>query len=109
MTWKNILLPLYTEEDFSYSVAIEGNSYDLRIYYNRRMSKWFMDLLRDDGQELLMGSALHSYFPISADYNLPNLSGFFWLQPKGDGVDEATLNPSNLSEYYNFFYMWYEE
>ena len=108
MVWMNIELPLYPEEDFSYTTSLEDTAYTLRIYYNRRMQKWFMDLMLDDGTELVMGVGLQHYYPINSDYQIENLSGFFWLQPKNDGNDEAAKNPDKLSEYYQLFYMWKE-
>lgn len=108
MTWKNIDIPLFEEEDFNYTISIQDNAYDLRIYYNRRMKRWFLDLLLDDGTEILMGAGLVQYYPISADYNFKDLTGFFWLQPKGVGTDQTPLNPEKLFEYYDLFYMWNE-
>lgn len=108
MTWMNVELPLYAEEDFGYTTSLQENAYDLRIYYNRRMQKWFLELLRDDGTEVIMGIGLTPYYPTISGYNFENLTGFFWLQPKNDGNDEAAANPEKLSEYYQLFYMWEE-
>lgn len=108
MAWLNVDLPLYADEDFSYTVSLEDNAYELRIYYNRRMQQWFLELLRDDGTEVLMGAGLNTYYPILADYPFENLTGFFWLQPKNYGDDEAAVNPAKLSEYYKLFYIWEE-
>lgn len=109
MAWMDIELPLYADEDFTYTVALEDNAYDLRIYYNRRMEKWFLELLRDDGTEVIMGLGLSAYYPIASGYNFEDLTGFFWLQPKNYGEDEAAVNPVKLSEYYKLFYIWEEE
>lgn len=109
MIWMNVELPLYAEEDFSYTASLEGNAYDLRIYYNRRLQQWFLELLRDDGTEVIMGAGLPVYYPVIGDHHFDGLTGFFWLQPKNEGNDEAATNPSKLSEYYQLFYMWQEE
>ena len=109
MPYYNVELPLYPEEDFSYTVALQENAYDLRLYYNRRMEQWFLELLRDDGTEVLMGIGIHPYYPVMSDYEFEDLTGFFWLQPKNFGKDEAATNPEKLSEYFKLFYIWEEE
>ena len=109
MKWVNIALPLYEEEDYSYTVTLEGEAYDLRIYYNTRMSKWFLDLVRDDGTPMVVGVGMEIYYPILREYYLEGISGFMWLQPIGDDGNESPEHPELLSKYYELFYMWQVE
>lgn len=109
MVWKNVYLPLYEDEDYTYTVALEQDAYNLRIYYNRRMSSWFMDITSDGGTELVMSVALHIFYPITRENYIPGLTGFFWLQPIGQDDNQTPLHPDMLSKYYELFYVWQEE
>lgn len=104
----NIELPLFSDEDFSYTTTLQGDTYSLRCYYNRRMQQWFFEVSTEDGEGVISGIGLHPYFPIASDYALLKLTGMFWLQPKGEGFDQSISNPESLSEYYQLFYMWEE-
>lgn len=108
MVWMNVELPLFSDEDFSYTTPLQGNAYTFRCYYNKRMRQWFFDLSTEDGVMVFSGVGMNAYFPVIADYVSPSLSGFFWLQPKGEGLNQSATNPEKLSEYYQLFYMWEE-
>ena len=108
MTWKHIVLPLYEDEDYVYTVSIQDNAYTLRLYYNRRMQAWFMDLSDEDGSAIASGVGVVPYYPILDNIQASKLTGFFWLQPKSV-IDSLTAqDSSSLTTYYDFFYMWDE-
>jgi hypothetical protein len=106
MAWQSIALPLYEDEDFSYSTTLEGNTYIIRLYLNRRVGEWYLDLSTDDGEPLVTGTKLVQFYPMLLDYRIPNLTGFMWFQTKNSGV---VADKSVLPGYYELFYMWDEE
>ncbi len=107
MTWQSITIPLYEEEDFSSIIPLNGNAYNIRLYYNRRMDMWFMDIGQDGGDTLLTGVALSQFFPILLDYHFPDLLGHFWFQPTAR--TDVSTTKAVLPGYYELFYMWDEE
>lgn len=109
MKFVQVQLPLYEEEDYTYTVSLEGQAYNLRIYYNRRMQVWFLDVTRDDGIDIALGVGLTAYAPILKEYSTPGLTGFMWLQSVGGNDNQTQLHPSLLSKYYELFYIWQEE
>lgn len=106
MAWNFVDLPLYEEYDYNYTVSLEGEAYNLRIYFNQRMGLWFLDLSRDNGEVIVEGVGLHKYYPILNENKIPELSGFMWLQPTGDGLDESLLHPDLIAKYYKLYYLW---
>lgn len=100
-------LPLYEDEDYYYTVSLEGNAYQFRLYFNMRMQQWIYDLRYVDGDPIVLGEALVPNLPILLEYATP-LTGFLWLQPIGKEQNETVINPFELSKYYQLFYIWEE-
>ncbi len=107
MTWQAIEIPLYEEEDFTSTIPLNGAAYEIRIYFNRRMNFWFMDIGEDGGGPLIKGAALVPFHPIILDYHFPGLLGHFWFQPK-TGTEVMNSGEQTLPGYYELFYMWDE-
>lgn len=106
MTIQYVSLPLYSDSDYQYSVSLEGNAYVLRIYYNTRCKQWFFDLLRDDNTPIILSQALVALFPITLDYSLYPLTGFLFLEPKGQSIEKYREDPENLDKFFRLFWIW---
>jgi len=100
-----VLLPLHKEEEYEYFASLEGNTYFFHFYYNMRMSTWFMDISYGDMTPLFLGIALVPNFPILFDHTSP-FTGYFWLDPIGEEVNETVSNPFELHKYFNLFYIY---
>lgn len=109
MTIQYISLPLYSDADYQYEAAIEGNSYIVRIYYNGRCKQWMFDLYRDDNTSVVVGVALVPMYPTLLDYVTPNLTGFIYLEPVGGSVGKYRTDPENLQKYFRLFYLYNKE
>lgn len=105
----SIPLPLIDSADYKYTVALEGVSYEIRIYYNERVEWWAFDLSYADGDPIALGQRLSARHPLYFDYNIEGLSGFFYLYPKGQNKNYTLLHPLKLHKYYNFEYTYLED
>lgn len=107
ITVSSVSLPLYSDYYYSYVVNLEGNSYTLDFKYNDRGSKWFLSLLDSDGNPIVQGVALVPNYPITEDYVIPNLSGFFWLSPIPTvNTEKPKEFPRDIAQYYVFEYVY---
>lgn len=104
---KYVDIPLYPSAYYSYTVSLEGQAYTITIRWNNRDQSWFMDLVGDDNTPLLNGVKIIPDFPITQDYPIDGLSGFFYLESKSD-IDSAQYinSPRLLHQYFNFFYVY---
>lgn len=95
---------------YEYSVALEGNSYIIEIQYNERSSLYYLYLYDSDRNPIVLGAGLVPNYPITIDYALPNLSGFFLLIQKGELNSEPYKEyPDKLSQYYKLVYTYQVE
>lgn len=108
MEYEWIKLPLYPEWDYKYNVSIAGQSVDLRIYYSDRTQKCSFDASYANGDIILEGSLLVPYTP-TLEYKIEGVSGFLWLEPISQDINEATLNPDHIYKYFNLYYIYWTE
>ncbi len=107
MTLLAINLPLSDDPSYSYSVAFEGNSYNLKFEYNERAKLYFLSLSDADDNLIVGGEALVPNYPILLDYALPLLSGFIWMEEISDIIFEPYKQfPDKLSQYYTLSYSY---
>lgn len=110
MALYNVVLPLFDEPDYSYAIALEGESYILRFTYNERAQLYFLSLSSEDGTPIVQGVGLVPEYPIMEDYAVYPLTGFFWLEKKAELISEPYKKyPDTLSEYYDFYYSYITE
>lgn len=105
MAMMHLELPLYREPDYFYTVSLERVSYQLRFYYNERMEQWMMDLRYANGDPIVLGEALVAKYPLFGDY-LTELTGIFWLEPRGKFQNETISNPYEIDKYFQLFYFY---
>lgn len=101
-----VSLPLYPDADYQYDVSFQGEYYTFRVLYNERAEGWFFELRDGENDMLVAGERLVPSYPINLYYNLPNLTGFLWLEPIGDEKNETTINPFELNQYYRLYYIY---
>lgn len=107
MTLRYVNLPLFPDADYGYSIALEGNSYNLQFTYNERMELYTISLFDEDSNPIVLGEGLVPYYPIFRDYALLNLSGWIWLEEIADNISEAyKVYPDKLDEYYQMYYVY---
>lgn len=107
MAQQYVVLPLFEDPDYKYSVALEGEAFTFRAYYNERTLLWHYDLSLEDGAPIILGSALVPSYPIGSEYILTPLTGYFSLVPIGTTNTEKYKEfPFELSQYYNLYYIY---
>lgn len=107
MVDKFVTLPLFSDPYYSYSIALEGNSYIFEFLYNERMQLYTFSILTADNVPLLQGEAVVPYYPILADYVIPNLSGIMWMELKSEMNPESYKQyPDKIDQYYNLWYVY---
>lgn len=104
-----VSLPLYSDADYQYEVSLEGNYYTLRLIYSERDEGWFFEMRDGENSMLVAGERLVPLYPVNLYYNIPELTGFLWLEPIGESVNETVDNPFALSQYYRLYYIRFEE
>lgn len=110
MTTNYISLPLFDDAFYSYSIALEGNSYVLEFKFNERMNLYVFNLYDAENNPLILGEVLVPTYPIFLDYVIPNLTGWFYLQENAAITGEPYKDfPQMLSQYYSFFYSYVTE
>ncbi len=110
MTLKYIDVPLFDYPFYDFSIALEGNSYVLSFLYNERSQLYFMSIFDSNNSPIVQGVAVVPEYPITLDYAIPNLSGYFLLTRKATNISEPYKTyPDKLSEYYWMVYVYNEE
>lgn len=100
-----VKLPLYSDNDYQYTIALERVSYRVRLYFNERMQNWIMDLRYSNGVPLVLGAAIKPGYPMFKDYVI-GLSGFFWLKPIGLERENTISNKFEIFKYYELRYYY---
>lgn len=107
MATKYISLPLYSDPDYTYAVALQGVSYNLEFIYNERTQLYSLSLYDQDNDPIVLGEALVPNYPIFKDYAIFPLTGFFWMEEKADIISEPyKAYPDSIDQYYNLFYIY---
>lgn len=102
-----VVLPLFDDPSYSYNVALEGNSYNLKFEYNERAQLYFLSLSDADEDLIVGGEALVPNYPILLDYAIPLLSGFIWMEEISDIIFQPYKQfPDKLSQYYTLSYSY---
>lgn len=102
-------LPLFPESDYHYYAPLQGNSYEVRIYYNERVEWWAIDIRNSDGTPVILGQRLVVNHPILLNYVFEDLTGALWLEPRGRYQNQTLKHPLELHKYYRLFYVYESE
>lgn len=107
MALRFVQLPLYSDQDYTYSVALEGQSYRIRITYNSVMQLYTMQVSDSDGNPIISGLGLVPEYPIGADYIIGSTTGNFILLPKANkDVESYKTYPDQIHKYYELSYLY---
>ena len=110
MTITYVDIPIIDNPFYDMSISLEGNSYVIQFTYVERMSLYVMSLFNSDGTPLVQGVAVVPEYPITLDYAIPNLSGYFLLTKKAELISEPYKTyPDKLAEYYWMVYLYDKE
>ena len=103
-----VSLPLYDDESYyKYSIALEGTSFRLQFLYNNKMQMYTLTLFDAEDTVIVEGMGLVPNYPISANYVIEGLTGYFLLSPKDtSGLEYYKLYPRNLGKYYDLTYVY---
>lgn len=108
MATMQVVVPLFPSADYAYNISFERVAYTLRFYFNERAQQWYVDLRYAGGEPIVLGEAVVDEYPMFLDYGLPEMTGYFWLEPIGKKQNETVNNPLQIWDYYNLYYI-YEE
>lgn len=107
MAEKYVALPLFSDAEYEYTVALQGDSYTLRFTYNERMKLYTISLLSADLVPIVMGEALVPSYPMFFEYALYPLTGYFYMYEKANIISEPyKVYPENINEYYELVYVY---
>jgi hypothetical protein len=107
MTVRYVDVPLFSDFHYTYSITLEGNSYNLEFLYNERMELYTLTMYSADGSLLVAGHAVVPNYPIFGDYALPDLDGFFFMEPISEIEAEAYKTyPAQIHKYYRMVYLY---
>lgn len=107
MADKYVNLPLFSDADYEYAVALEGVSYVLRFIFNERMQLYTLNLYDANRNPIVLGEALVPSYPLFFDYALLPLSGYFYMEERANIISEAyKVYPDRVDLYYNFYYIY---
>ena len=102
-----VSLPLFSDQDYSYAVALEGESYRIRFTYNSIMKLYTMAVSDADANTLISGIGLVPSYPILLDFVVSKLTGTFLLTPKSEtAVEFYKLYPDKIHLYYELTYLY---
>jgi hypothetical protein len=106
-TFSYVDLPLFPDYFYSYSVNLQDDSYNIEICYNEYAKTWYMSIYTEDQELVVAGIALLPSFPLTQDYVIPGLSGFFWLYPiPSITTEKYKEEPEHLDQYYMLRYCY---
>lgn len=107
MAERYVNLPLFSDADYEYSLALEGLSYILRFIYIERMQMYTINLYDADNNPIVLGEALVPNYPLFFDYAILPLSGYFYMSEKSNIDSEPYKKyPERLDQYYDFRYIY---
>lgn len=110
MADKYIAMSLFPDSYYTYSIAFQGDSYNLEFIYNERAKLYFINLLDADSNPIIMGEALVPNYPIFLDYAIFPLTGFLWMEEKANILSEPYKTYSDsIDQYYNLFFIYTAE
>ena len=107
MTPSLVLLPLFSDTYYKYSVTLESKQFTVVLKQNQRAKAYIMDLYDVNGLPVFQGQKLVPSTNITGGSSLSakGLTGYFYLAPLQDNVVyEDVLD--NLDSYYAFVYFF---
>jgi len=108
MAIKIVKLPVYNETYYSYSVALEGNTFVLEfLFLQSRSNSWFVTLKNSSQETLLSGQRLTPNTVLFQGYQLEGLSGFFYFESKD--LENEEFRVGTPRDFYTLYYIYNTE
>ena len=104
----NELILTENTNSFNANYLLDGQSYNLKIYYNSTAERWYLDIRQQDepeSNEIIKGIKIMPFQNLTKDYKSvkrPLFSGDLWSLPNTTGnLEYPTLTTfGNNKEYY---------
>lgn len=110
MVDKYVALPLFSDADYEYSIALQGDSYILRFIYNERMQLYTISLYDADRNPIVLGEALVPNYPMFFEYAIYPLTGYFFMEEKASIISEPyKVYPDSVDQYYSLYYIYSQD
>jgi hypothetical protein len=107
MAVKHVVVPLYPEKDYRYSLSLQGESYQFRFTYNELMKLYTIAISDVNGNKIVAGVGLVPNYPILADYVIDQLQGALWMSPLADvNIEAYKVYPEDVYKYYELIYLY---
>lgn len=90
-----LTLPINSTLDASVRLELDGETYELRTYWNARNTSWYLDILDSDGAALLEGKRIGTYTWLNR--NVPSMSGSLIAVPL-DTLDTTDPGRDDLGD-----------
>lgn len=106
-----IEIPVFTDisSDFVQNIDLEGTNVTIRLVYNTRSEKFFMDL--ETANSKITGLKLVLEYPIISQYKtiIPDILGDFFVLRISDDEQEKQLTFDNFGKIWSLFYFTQQE
>lgn len=110
MSTQYVVMPLFEDAFYSYSISLQDETYVVSVQYNERSEQWLLNLADADSVPIFSGVGLVPLYPIALDYAIFPLTGFFWLEPIAEiNAEQYKMYPEQLNQYYRMYYIYEEE
>jgi len=107
MLFKKIRLPLFNEIFYSYSTALDGNTFTLEFLFVERLESWIFTLRDSDQTALVSGARLTPNTTLFQDYQLEGIAGAFYFTPKTDlNIEDALEQIRNPRDFFTLYYVY---
>lgn len=107
MALQYVSLPLFPDPFYEYSISLQGVSLIFRFTYSDRSEAYFIDLLDQDNNPIVMGERLVPGYPLFKDYALFPLTGWIWMEEIAEIISEPyKVYPDKIDEYYLMWYVY---
>ncbi len=81
------IIPLTADPGQSFRLDLEGNEYNIRVYYNARKVGWFIDISSADNVAVILGVALVLGTNLLGQYPSLELGGLFMFDTEDANTD----------------------
>ncbi|MCP3921258.1 MAG: hypothetical protein GY714_01605 [Desulfobacterales bacterium] len=104
-------IPVSQNGNSDTNITLEGVTYIFQYRFNSRNKRFFLNILEEDGTELVMGMRLLEFS--TPNFNYPNVDApqglLFVSQLQQDAEDFATLGNFGISKDYSLIYFTSDE
>lgn len=105
------VVPLKSDEAYTYKINLEGRSRKLTFKLNTRTNVYHFDMSNEDGTPLVAGIPMLPMNTLLNNLALEQygITGYFILVPRNDAIAFNFVKPSELNQYYAFLYVYESE